>query len=205
MEQSSDVVREVEQKEVETQEQGMSAEQMQELAERVKQLEASKERILAESKEYKNRYQSLKNEVSEKEKETLEEAGNYQELLEKERNAKRELEAKTQQLRKQTLRSNLVSEVARYAPDAFDVADVMNNLPESNLVMDDEALTVGGVKEAVALVKQSKPWLFDNRRTTGMVSAKPMADVPKEETLEEKIEKDPRGMLRAALKEGGLV
>ena len=61
----------------------ISSEHLAELSERVKQLEASKERILAESKEYKSKYQNLRDEVNDKERTQLEEAGNYQELLEK--------------------------------------------------------------------------------------------------------------------------
>ena len=42
--------------------------------------------------------------------------------------------------------------------------------------IDKESMEVNNVKEAVNLLKQKKPWLFDTKRSAGMPSGRPMSD-----------------------------
>lgn len=183
----------------------VTPEQVSALMDRVEQLEQSKERILEESKQYKSKYQTLKNEVSDKEREQLEESGNFKALLEKEKNRARELEIQAQDLKKRTLRSNLKSEVAKYATNPIYLDDVLNNLPTDLLEMDEENLTVKNVAEAVEAVKAKKPDFFKTTAQTGMAGGRPVVDVPKETTFEDKLKDNPRGLLKEVLKQSGLV
>lgn len=202
MEQKMDVV---EQPQDAVNEKQVTVEDMQVLLERVSQLEKTNERILDESKQYKSKYQNLKNEVSEKERTQLEESGNWKELLEKEKNRARDLELQTADLKKKTIKSNLRSEVARYATNPLYLDDVINNLPSDLLEMDEDNLTIKNVAEAVEVVKSKKPDFFKTTAASGMVSGRPTADVPKEKTFEDKLKENPRGLLSEVLKTSGLV
>jgi len=124
-------------------------------------LKSTNERLLNESKTYKNKYQGLRNDVETKQKTQLEESENWKELLDIEKNRAFELEEKHKSMQKNVLRQKLNFEVARHAKNAFDVNDVINSLDRNSLHIDEENLEVGGIKEAVELVMKSKPHLFN--------------------------------------------
>lgn len=128
---------------------------------RLEKLESTNERLLNESKTYKNKYQGLRNDVETKQKTQLEESENWKELLDIEKNRAFELEEKHKSMQKNVLRQKLNFEVARHAKNAFDVNDVINSLDRNSLHIDEENLEVGGIKEAVELVMKSKPHLFN--------------------------------------------
>ena len=128
---------------------------------RLEKLESTNERLLNESKTYKNKYQGLRNDVETKQKTQLEESENWKELLDIEKNRAFELEEKHKSMQKNVLRQKLNFEVARHAKNAFDVDDVINSLDRDSLHIDEENLEVGGIKEAVELVMKSKPHLFN--------------------------------------------
>ena len=71
-----------------------SPEELQVLQEKIDQLEASKQRILTESKDHASKYKKLRGEVEGKEKTRLEEAENWKELLDLEKNNSFELNEK---------------------------------------------------------------------------------------------------------------
>jgi oligoendopeptidase F len=143
---------------------------------RLEQLEQTNQRLLEESKQYKNKYRGLRDEVETKEKAKLEESENWKELLDREKNEKMQLADQVRSYKQQTLKQNINFEVARHAPNAFDVNDVITSLPKDMLQMDEETLEVKGIEDAVNLVKEKKPWLFDTKKSTGMASQRPVAD-----------------------------
>ena len=144
--------------------------------ERLQQLESSNQRILDESKSWKTKYQSLRGEVEQKESKKLEESENWKELLEIEKNKAHDLSVQMNHFKKETLKQKIHFETARHAPDAFDINDVINNLPRDILSIDEESLTVKGIDEAISVVKEKKPWLFNNKKTAGQTTSRPVGD-----------------------------
>jgi hypothetical protein len=144
--------------------------------ERLNQLEQTNQRLLDESKQYKQKYQGLRSEVEVKEKEKLEATENWKELLDMERNKNFELLEKTKQFKKQTLTQKLNFEVARLAPNAYDINDVINSLPRDLIEIDEENLEIKNIDQAVAFVKEKKPYFFNVKQVTGMVDGRPKSD-----------------------------
>lgn len=143
---------------------------------RMEQLEQTNQRILDESKQYKNKYRSLRDEVESKEKQKLEESENWKELLDREKNEKSQLAEMVKTYKSKTLKQNINFEVARLAPNAFDINDVINNLPKDMLQIDEENLSVKGIDAAVNYVKEKKPFLFNTKQASAMVTDRPNAD-----------------------------
>ena len=149
---------------------------VQALLKRVEQLEASKERILEESKQYKNKYRELRNNVETEQKQKLEESENWKELLDIEKNRAHTLNEELASTKKRVLKKELNFQVARYASDAFDVDDVINSLPKDMIEIDQESLSVKGVDTAVSFLKEKKPYLFNTGKKPGMASSRPVSD-----------------------------
>ena len=103
---------------------------------RLEKLENTNERLLNESKTYKNKYQGLRTDVETKQKTQLEESENWKELLDIEKNRAFELEEKNKSIRTDVMRQKLNFEVSRHASNAFDVNDVINSLDKSSLTID---------------------------------------------------------------------
>lgn len=169
VEEKAEVQEPVEQKEV----------NVEALMERLEKVEQTNQRLLNESKTYKEKYQGLRSEVETKEKQKLEESENWKELLEMEKNKKFELEQSYKDLRKKTLREKINFEVARHAKDAHDAGDVISaifNDAKDLVHIDEENLSVSGIKEAVEFVKQRKPYYFDSKKSVGMPSSRPVGE-----------------------------
>jgi hypothetical protein len=146
------------------------------ILERLNQLEQTNARLLDESREYKTKYKGLRGEVEQKEKEKLEAQENWKELLEMERNKNFEFQEKFKQTKKQVLKQKLNFEVARLAQGAYDINDIITSLPQDIIQIDEEALEVKNVEQAVAFVKEKKPYLFNVKQPVGMVDGRPRAD-----------------------------
>lgn len=146
------------------------------LMKRLEQLESTNQRILDESKTWKSKYQGLKTDVEKKESQKLEESENWKDLLEIEKNKSHELVEQLKHFKKETLRQKIHFEVAKHASDAFDVNDVISNLPRDILSIDEENLAVKGIEESVSFVKEKKPWLFNNKKTHGQPSSRPVGE-----------------------------
>jgi myosin heavy subunit len=144
--------------------------------EKLNQLEQTNARLLDESKEYKTKYKGLRTEVESKEKEKLEAQENWKELLEMERNRNFELQEKFKTTKKQTLKQKLNFEVARLAQGAYDINDIITSLPQDIIEIDEENLEIKNVDQAVAFVKEKKPYLFNSKHSTGMVDGRPKAE-----------------------------
>jgi hypothetical protein len=146
------------------------------LMSRVDQLEGSYNRVLDESKNWKSKYKGLRDQVEQSEVKKLEESESHKELLEIERNNSHELRQQLSHFKKETLKQKIQFETAKHAPNAFDVNDVINNLPKEMLSIDEDNLTVKGVGEAIGLVKEKKPWLFDDNKSHGMAQKRPVGE-----------------------------
>lgn len=158
------------------------------LMERVSKLEATNDRLLNESKTYKSKYQGLRSEVDGKQQKHLEENEQWKELLEIEKNKNFETQEQMKSMKQKVIRANLHSEVAKFAKNAFDVNDVVSNLPKDLLNIDEENLRIEGIKEAVETVVKDKPYLFNTGvKNHGMSQEPPAGYKPeqKEESLED--------------------
>lgn len=138
----------------------VSVEEFRALQAKFEQLAGSKERILEESKGYKQKYQELRGTLEQKERSKLEEKEQWKELLEKERQDRMELEQRAKTLQKKAVLNTVNYEVARLAGDALDVQDVINNLKLNEDNVDFETGKVEGLSSQIDEIKQKKPWLF---------------------------------------------
>jgi hypothetical protein len=152
---------------------------------RLEKLENTNERLLNESKQYKTKYQGLRSDVETKQRAQLEESENWKELLEIEKNKAFELETNMKDMKQKVIKSNLTSEVSMYAKDAFNVSDVINNLPKDILEIDDENLRVNGIKDAVEMVRKEKSYLFNTGvKQHGMSQEPPAGYKPEKKELD---------------------
>ena len=146
------------------------------LMERVERLENTNQRLLDESKSYKQKWQGLRTEVEKENVERLTEKENWKELLEIEKNRSFEMQEQLKSYKKQSLQQKIQFEVAKHANNAFDVNDVIKSLPKEMISIDEDTLEINGVKDAVEYVKANKPYFFNSKKSTGMVSNKPQVD-----------------------------
>lgn len=146
---------------------------VQALASQVEKLTATNQRLLDESVQYKKKYNGLKTEVESRRKESLEEEENWRELYESEKKRVFELQDENHQVRKTALKKDMHFKVASMATDAYDVNDIISALPRDRMAVDDENGQVSGVDDALAWVRQNKPHLFKQNKSTGMSDQRP--------------------------------
>jgi predicted nuclease with TOPRIM domain len=144
--------------------------------EKLNQLEQTNARLLDESREYKTKYKGLRTEVDAKEREKLAVEENWKELYDKSEQSRFEIDEKYKSTKKQVIKQVLRLEVARHAPNAYDLEDIMKSLPLEMIEIDEENLTVNNVGPAVARVQEKKPYMFNNKQSTGMVDGRPKAE-----------------------------
>lgn len=152
---------------------------VEELMAEVDKLRKTNERILSESKDYKTKFQSLRGEIDVKEKQELEKGEQWKELLEKERNEKFEYQEKIKGMKNKVLNKSLKFELAKAAFDAEDLELLATALPETMVQIDEDNLTISGIKEAVEHLRKEKPFLFKKQNNPTMVTGKPEAMLEK--------------------------
>jgi len=136
--------------------------------------EASKQRLEEESKKYKQRAQDAEGKLSEAEKKKLEEQGNLQELLRKEREEKEKLAGRLNETTSSVLREKLRSEVAKVAKDAHDVDMILKVTDHKALLKIDESeLKVEGVNDFVSKVRETHGFLFSKKAMPETENKKP--------------------------------
>jgi hypothetical protein len=184
---------------VENQEQTVDIEA---LMKRVEQLESSNNRLLDESKSWKEKYQSERS-VREKDTEKkLTENEQWKELVEIEKNKRFELESKVKDLTTLSMQKDLKYKVASLAKDAHNVEDVVAAVSRSGMLeLDKDSGTIRGIEEAYNKVREEKPYYFDLAKKSGMSAGKPDTMIPKEKSLEEKIAENPNEILASVLKD----
>lgn len=138
-----------------------AAEAKKDLEEKAKALEASKERVLKESNDYKTRAKAAEEKLSEAEKAKLEQDGKLSELLNREREEKEKLLEELTQNKSVVLKEKLRAEVAKHAKDAHNVDRLLEVRDHRSLLkIDDATLSVEGVEDFVKKVRETDPYLF---------------------------------------------
>lgn len=128
-------------------------------------LEASKKRLEDESKKYKTRAQEAESKLSEAEKAKLSAEGRTQELLDKERADRLDLEEKYKTRGRTALREKLRTEALKVASDVHDVDMLLKVADHKDLLkLDEENLTVEGVKDYVEKCRETHSYLFSKKR-----------------------------------------
>ena len=138
-------------------------------------LKSSNERLLAESKGWKEKYQFASNEKTSIEKQKLEKEGNFEQLLDQERKEKDDLSKRLRDREKSLLKTQARALLGEVAKDAHDVSDLLRLEEVSMLQYDEENLSV--VKESVdkfvAAVREKKPWMFGEKKIPSQADGKP--------------------------------
>ena len=101
-----------------------------------------------------------------------------------------EAQAETKDTKKVALKSSLSLEIAKNAPDAHDVGDIISSLKKESIELDIDTLSVSGVKTAIDELRESKPYLFKKTTSVTMEDKKPgekETSKDSNETLEQKI------------------
>lgn len=168
--------------------------QVNELKDQVQQLASSKNRLLEESKGYKGKYQSLRGEIEDKEREELTSKEKWKELLEKEREDKFKVEKDLKESRQKALLKSVHFEVSKLAPDANDVNDIISALHLTSENFDVEKGEVNGVAQMIDEIRKNKSYLF-KQNVPGMNQKVPKYQEPQEKSFEEKSAKERDGEL----------
>ena len=134
-------------------------------AEKSVNLEASKKRLEDENSKIKGRAKEAEELLSTAEKAKLEAEGRTQELLDKERADRMDLEAKYTRRTKDVLNERLRTEVMKHAKNAHDV-DMLLKVTQHRdvLKLDEDNLQVDGAKEFVDKVRETHSYLFTKPR-----------------------------------------
>lgn len=145
------------------------------LEDRLSQLEKTNQRLLNESKDYKTKYQSIKDEQDKKEKENLTQKENWKALLDKERQERDAERSQFQTFKKHNLSKLLEYEILKHAPDVQDVNLVKQALPVDMITAfeEDNEIKFSGIKEGLEKIKKEKTFLFKAQNIPQMTSAKP--------------------------------
>jgi hypothetical protein len=125
------------------------------------------QRLLRESQEYKNKLKEERAKNAELEhfrKLKLEEEGNFKSLLESEKARADRLESEAKDLRQKTLKGNIVSTISRFASDAVDLDDLLNQPKFKSIIeegIDEDSLSLSEEKaqEYIKKVYEAKPHL----------------------------------------------
>jgi vacuolar-type H+-ATPase subunit I/STV1 len=175
------------------------------LAAQLEQLKSTNERLLAESKKHKTRMsevEEMRQKLEAYEQEKLEQKGNYQEMLERERQKARELEQKMRQKDDMILQSNVFNSVANYAKDAHDINDLLAQKDYAKLIeVDEDSLqpTPDSVKKFVDSLKNDKKYLFKGQKVASMADAKPSTESPRTKTLAQMTDTERKEALKSSL------
>lgn len=138
---------------------------LKEKAERAEALEASKQRVENESAKVKARAKEAEDKLALAEKAKLEAEGNTQALLEAERKEKLDLKLRLETSNKKTLKEKLRSEASKHAKDAHDIDMLLKVADHKELLkLDEEALTVDGVKDFVEKCRETHKYLFSTKK-----------------------------------------
>ena len=115
----------------------------------------------AQIKKLEARADAAEKKADELESEKLKKAGDLDGLIKKERERNAKLTEQLKEVKKQTLKQDLKTQVLKIAPDIHDV-DLVTSLPEmkETVQMDHESLTLSNVEEGLAKVRKARPYLF---------------------------------------------
>jgi len=148
------------------------------------ELKATNERLLAESKDWKGKYQSTANEKTEIEKSRLEKEGNFEALLEQERGERLKTESALKSREKALLKTQARALLAEYAKDAHDIGDLLRLDEVSAIEYDEEKLEVvkDSVKTFVSSIREKKPWMFGEKNIPSSTDGRPTQQLQNKST-----------------------
>jgi hypothetical protein len=168
----------------------------------VEQLKKSNERLLAESKDYKQKYQAIKGEIDNREQSTALEKGDYQKMVELERKKSSELAAQLERMKEVTLKQAIRGTVAKFAQDVHDVDDLLNQPKFTHILkegIDLENLSVNEdkAKEYVNAVLSEKSWLKKSPNQAGAMTKKPGAGLVQSKSVDQMSAKEIEELIRS--------
>jgi molecular chaperone GrpE (heat shock protein) len=171
------------------------------LMQRMEKLEATNNRLLHESKKYKTKAQSVNAEKESLEEKTLIESKNWEEILARRERKIQELTSDLEAKDKRVAKKEFEFSVSRYAGDAKDSRDVINNIDRGLIAFNDSTQEFEGIEDAINDVRSRKPWLFKERPSEKTVNHRPPSNGPKEKSLADRIAENPNDVLTDVLAE----
>lgn len=163
----------------------VSRDEYESLVAKLEQSQSSNDRLLGESKDNKAKYQSMRKQQEDAQKEDMESKEQWKELLEKERNEKFELESDLKASKKRAVLKEIHFQAAKHAPDAQDIDILINSIPLTEDMIDKDTGEVSGLSGVIDELRKNKPFLFKkdvpNMRqdNPGYVGAPPEKDFSK--------------------------
>ena len=175
------------------------------LRSQIEQLESTKQRLLAESNKYKTRkseVDELRDQLSSYKAKELEQKGEWQKRLEMEQEQRLLLQNELESQRKRVLKANIVSEVANYAKDAYDVNDLLAQRDYASMIeADEETLEPNreSIKNFVDSLREKKTYLFKGNKVASMADAKPTIEKTKPKTFNQMNDTEKQEYMKNAL------
>lgn len=153
---------------------------LEELKKQVETLQQTNARLLDESKKYKSKSKESMTELERIQQEILEKEGDAQKLLEAERKKAAQLAEDNKKIKAKTMKANMMATLSRYATDVYDLDDLVNQpkyfeilqkgLNEDTLELEEEA-----AKTYIKTVLEAKPWLKKATQVPGAITSRPGA------------------------------
>jgi uncharacterized protein YdiU (UPF0061 family) len=153
-------------------------ENLTEVMQKLKALEATNARLLEESQKTKTKYQEALNRYESVEKERLEKEGNFQVLLEKEKEKNNDILSQMTDLKMKVVHSNIRSTFSKYTSEVHDMEDLLNQPKFSHILkdaIDDTSLSINEdkAKEYLTEVLKAKPHLKKSSHIPTTIDTKP--------------------------------
>lgn len=163
---------------------------LEELADTVKQLQSTNNRLLDENKKYKERAKRVESEYEKVVEETTGKEKDVNKIIEAERKKADKIAAENKRLKTETLNSRIRAVVGKYASDVNDLDDLLNQPKYGEILkrgIDVEELSVDedAAKEFVETVLKEKPYLRKQPEATTMMTRKPSFSQEKSKAIGE--------------------
>lgn len=145
---------------------------------RLKDLEASNQRLLSESKQWKEKYQTAAQQREAEERAKLEKEGDLKTVLQRVEAEKNDVLKQLNQTKGKVLRENIRTTLLKIAPDVYDVDDLVNqpqfkDILESGVDKESLELSMEQAKVFAQKVKETKPHLFKPANGMGINTDRP--------------------------------
>lgn len=175
-----------------------------EVMKRIEQLESTNKRLLDESKTHKKDASDYKLKLEEIEKNKIAQSGDDKAQLEYEKKQREKIEGENKKLKSKTLDQQIRNVVGKYAKDAHNIDDVLNQPQFGHILkagIDAENLTVDetAAKDFVNAVFEAKPYMRKNSQQAGVDSSRPKNNTITGTDLESVKKGDHKEIIKAAL------
>ena len=173
---------------------------VEELKGRMDKLESYNDKLLSETKQWRQKFKSLRSETDEKETQNLQEKNDFKGLYEKSNEKLMEMQQRITDEKKSSVKSAFKYEVAKLAPDAQDADALVHMLNgKTDIIGFDKDLNkFVGVDDAISEIRSEKSWMFKTEKP-GMVNGRPQKVVTKERSLNEMLDDDSNGVLNSVI------